>query len=746
MRILILWIVLAGRCFGAEADLSADDLAQLKRDKIFVTNVPYKQVFTPYIDSETPVFITSDAVLNAFNVLFQESVQKLEERQSLEMGDFLMHLWTGLPGVLSTVRPEGELKEAGRRQAMLFLGVAMKLLGLPAPELGDELQAVVDAEVKKIEAATGVGKPGWMEKDDAYPLMDYSRFQPRGIYSESTHLKRYFRCVVWMQTFSFRIENDTDLLAAILLAKPLFSRSLSPYSEFPPRIEDFLLVWRSFFGRPDNLSIVELAEEIVGYDEILVAGELYSGLKGVAEKMNLLAKAREAPVNDMITKSSDTNSIRILGAARLMDAVLFEATTDWRKVPAREFPSGLEVAAALGCELAEDFLVAKAEPQHVIDEVRNAKEHWAQKRSVTIYESYMRCLSKLVDAPDADAPEFMRSDAWQRKSCGSALAGWAQMRRTWVLQAKSNSYMSASKIEPGFVEPDPEFFGQLRDLSLSALSQFSEVGAFDETIELIGLDQVVDSLIMFCDFCRTVGDNPKLLFDDIVTPEIEKAATVLFKLAPRSGASKIPDRYQAATKITAWMTERAASADVSLVTLQGDDDGEKAKLLRKLKAGNGYGVSIHRRWIEFIRLVSQLESLAVKQLRQIPFNDDEKKLITDFGKDLAMAMFYDSNAYVAPKDNAMKVVDVFAGERQHLHVGISRPRKMYVLYPWQGKEILCVGAVTPYMEFTSAEVVDDVGWKAMLDGAEAERPAVPEWYAPLLGKEGFWGGDLEGGD
>ncbi|MBN1509984.1 MAG: DUF3160 domain-containing protein [Sedimentisphaerales bacterium] len=50
----------------------------------------------------------------------------------------------------------------------------------------------------------------------------------------------------------------------------------------------------------------------------------------------------------------------------------------------------------------------------------------------------------------------MTRDAWQTKSCGTVLAGWAQLRHTWILQAKLNvSSMGAHRYPSptAFVEP-----------------------------------------------------------------------------------------------------------------------------------------------------------------------------------------------------------------------------------------------------------------------------------------------------
>ena len=62
---------------AAKAGLAKGDIQRLARDKVLMTNRTWKQVFSAYIGTQTPVFITSDSLLNAFHVLFEESVLRM---------------------------------------------------------------------------------------------------------------------------------------------------------------------------------------------------------------------------------------------------------------------------------------------------------------------------------------------------------------------------------------------------------------------------------------------------------------------------------------------------------------------------------------------------------------------------------------------------------------------------------------------------------------------------------------------
>ena len=63
-----------------------------------------------------------------------------------------------------------------------------------------------------------------------------------------------------------------------------------------------------------------------------------------------------------------------------------------------------------------------------------------------------------------------------------------------------------------------------------------------------------------------------------------------------------------------------------------------------------------------------------------------------------------------------------------LAAGVGRPREFYVLYPWNGLEVLCVGSVMQYYEYETSERLTDDAWRALLDSPAA--PPLPAWFQP----------------
>jgi hypothetical protein len=99
-------------------------------------------------------------------------------------------------------------------------------------------------------------------------------------------------------------------------------------------------------------------------------------------------------------------------------------------------------------------------------------------------------------------------------------------------------------------------------------------------------------------------------------------------------------------------------------------------------------------------------------------------------------MLYGGNSYDVPKDDAPRIVDVMSnpGIGKVLEVGIGRPRYLWVLYPWEGNDVLCRGAVLPYFELASSARLDDAAWRKLLDSSR--RPDQPGWLAGLVSPGG----------
>ena len=692
----------------------------LARQKVLVTGESFKQVFDPYIRGGLPLFITSDSLLNAFHVLYEESVLRLETANARRLPLLLRHLWDHLDEAAAEFKEPPELMEAAKRRARVIVGTALRLLENEAAEMKPGVAALVAEEVAKVQAAKVTEKPAWLgPPDPGFLALDYSRFRPRGFYTKSEDLERYFRAVAWLQAIPFRVSKDEELLSVLILAFANVKKG--PHENVADLSERlaFFRCFREFVGTGDDWDLLE--------------AQSFSTTRPLADYRKHYVKetpaGQEAPqINDLV-RFAPTNpaevaepNFRILSAYRTPDAVLFHRTTDIRTFGFdRTLPSGLDVATALGSSYARSKVTFK-DREKLLRTIDEAKVLF---KGSSLYFGYLDCLAALLDEPEPDAPDFMRAEPWQAKSCQTVLGAWAQLRHTWALQAKQSvTYLCMSILPPGFVEPEPEFFSRMARLAERTSDCLEEAGALrldgatvaEEFRDLAGWLEREGFDKKGFDAFKELGDGPD------VPSRLEKAMLFLGALGhgARFGIDDSAGYYAEGIR---RLRQAAAEAQEHGVP-------ENARLRQALAEA---GLDIESRWRRFHDLCRGLENLAHKQLRGVPLSKEDGRFIMGYGVQIAGIMFYGGNSYVNPRDDAPRIVDVHSdpNSQRVLEVGIGRPRALYVLYPYKDGEVLCRGAVMPYYEFPSATRLTDAEWKGLLDSEAA--PELPEWVKPIIG-------------
>lgn len=668
--------------------------------KFLVTGVPLRQVFEPYTGSHVPVFITSDSILNAYHVLLEESIYRMEVANSRKLPGILDRLAKNLDATAAGVKGDEALVKGAKRRAAIFLCVARNLLDEKALPDDAGIKAEVQSEVKRVLAGNDTSKPAWLgPPDDGFLAIDYSRFTPRGFYTRTPALQRYFRAIAWQQAIPFRADRDEELAAIALMHETFFGVRRWTYDDLA-----LMNAFRVFLGDQDDWDIRAAKSP----EEWTAAG--------LVKLRKLLAdedKRGKAQINDQLRFAPTEPgakaelAFRFLSVYRLPDAVMFHRTMRLKDVK-RDFPSGLEVAAVLGSPFARDHF--KSAAPKLLAEIDATKPLFKGKN---LYADYLRCLSVLVERTEPDARAFMRAEPWRIKTAQTALAGWAQMRHTWVLQAKqSEEYISESLRMSGFVEPVPEFYGNLTVLINATAKALYYAGAMD-----VVHDYAAEQL----DELRAVQEIVKKAIDG-------KAALNSFTR----------DEQRKIERFSAWLVlaEKDEPAAKVLEKIRADLT-TRERVLKDAKPGEpepgGESWPLRPTWTALAELCQRLEYLSHKQLRQVPFRADENKFILDYGRNLAGIMFYGGNSYFDPRDDVMRVVDVYSARGAHLHVGIARPRVMWVLYPTKAGEVLCHGAIVPYAEFVHGTRLTDCDWKALLDSPK--KPEIPTWAKEVIPPE-----------
>lgn len=449
------------------AGLTASDIARLREDKLLVTNPAFYQMFSAYLHPKLPIFVTSDSLLNAFHILYEESILRLEKAQAMRLTRVLRLIWNDLTNAISAVTGDPGLIARARERAMITIAVARRLIGNDRFSLPVEVERPVASEVQKVIQATAIEMPSWLGEVTAeFGGLDYSRFKPCGFYTHTPELERFFRASAWLQAIPFHMDRDDELLAAIMIAGGLGvggrdwerAREISNYSS----------AYEGLLGQQDGPEVCSLRNHAM--QETLHTSQL----AGIRERI-LKYGSRDWPlINDTVRPTNSDRpalTLRVLSARRTPDALLFGETT--RASPG-DMPSGLHFAAFLGSDHASGLL-GDLSLMRTIQEARSAFD----PDQADFYTQYLACISTLFDAADDAAPAFFSSTPWKIKNLQTALGGWVQLRHTWALQAKpTTAFGGKEDNRSGFVEPNPEFFGRLAALGQSISVHLHRTRAF----------------------------------------------------------------------------------------------------------------------------------------------------------------------------------------------------------------------------------------------------------------------------
>lgn len=713
------------RTTAAEAKLSPAAIQHLEKEKVLMTKDEFLQCFQAYLPDymtqhgngskswpQVPYFITSDALFQAYAWCLQKGTAKMETAHAGQMREYLAVLLTSLDQVEPLVEGDaGEIQKA-KEMATFIIGVAAVLMDASVEIKPEALRREVELEAESVRKAEGSGWPARLKTAPEDPgLLDYTLFKPVGLYAGDVLLEQYFRAVRWLQMAPFRSTSDTHMLAAAMVSlshHPQRLRQLKLNEQTAKRLEEREARLISLAGPAGGAGVVGCVKHpATGGQTAKKATEWIHEARETIEAVE--GQTAGLAITTMPRKKSSTDAAaHLVLASTLTDALLLEKLSQAKGEA--YFPNALSIASWLGSSYAAGQ--EKAEPQ--AEAIREDARKWlgASVKTPSLHQEGLMLLQHLVRRPADDVPAFMKSRAWQAKSCQTALAAWAQSRHVWALQAQPQYSVGAGVEEwPAFVEPAPYFF----------------VGLFGLCRKAASLLQVPESEVVIN---QRIARRLHQMADDYPAQAVSEEQT-----ARDSFYTTIEMLLDAGMKHPGGSWEDSGSIAKLTQALR-----ESAEVIERGEATARHPVAqslreqlVGTQKVPFDDLEDCCKRMAVlvhKQAKGLPPNKDETEWLLTFGGKLA---YFSDCHFTAALDNVPKAVRVFTnpGLGKALTVGIGRPRFLYVLYPWKGKEVLCRGAVLPYLERHELESLTDAEWKQKLHDEKA--PAIqPAWVAPLM--------------
>lgn len=486
--------------------------AQLAEAGLVVSPGREKEFFTVYEQARynnLPTFVTSDSLLHVYHLLF-DKVLRTAERQS-----FIPLLQDLNQAMLAQTDAQyqalqGTAWEDAAMRTVAFIGVGSRLLD-PEISVPAYAQDLVQAELAQIEAAEGI------MLSPLFPGLefgeDYTQYIPRGHYTTSEELTRYFKSMMWYGRMTFRLKTDNpdvgkaETRSALLLVHALRTATVNG----APALDTWLALYNPtvfFVGRSDDLTAfqyLEVIDEVYGPTPDLNAIADENRLETFIEAADQLPPPLILGIVISVDQDEEetTKGFRFMGQRFVPDAYIFRQLI-YRNVGTQQeprmLPKGLDVMAAMGSDRAYTHLEQMGDTSYVNYPEQMAKmQTWTSGLSVeqwteTLYTTWLYSFYPLLEEPAEGYPAFMQSGAWLDKQLNAALGSWAELKHDTILYAKQvyaelgagGSNAPQPLLARGYVEPVPEFFARLEALTTMTLEGLDSRG-------LLG-DQDRDSL------------------------------------------------------------------------------------------------------------------------------------------------------------------------------------------------------------------------------------------------------------
>lgn len=468
----------------------ADLRAMLERQGFAVRPDGFGNYFHEVYKSQSygyqPLFVTTDAMYHSWHLVFDKVLRNTEQSRLLPILERLLTRAVEAARVQQQQLAGTPLASDAER-ATAYYEAAAELLGLDLGTTSDRAAQ----EVALARQAAGVTRsPVSGVRDCQFPVkfdgcVDYSLFLPRGHYTRTPELKRYFAGMSLLGQEFFGLRTDADaVVPGVLVTRVLASD--------PASVDD----WKAIYE--PTAFLVGLADDVTPLEVAAAADALVPGWRDdpsalIGLDTQQLATAVLAAHPTKI--DPERAGIRLMGARFTLDAYVLDQLA-WPNVGSEDNKrvdvSALDVAAAFGAELARQtqldsgqaaYLHYESQMTAMSDIVGSRQaEDWAG----TVYDAWLVALEPQFASRSVGYPDFMRTSAWAAKSLQTALASYTELKHDTILYAKQGSAGEGEGPEPppftprNWVEPDPVAFARLASAASLLRDGLSTRGVIDD--------------------------------------------------------------------------------------------------------------------------------------------------------------------------------------------------------------------------------------------------------------------------
>ncbi|MBO4598488.1 MAG: DUF3160 domain-containing protein [Bacteroidaceae bacterium] len=487
-------------------DMGKPLLGHLAHHNFAIVPTNNEQLFNIYEQNEytsMPNYITTDVFLQAYHMYFSYVLKSLEKNMFIPRIKALNEAMYHKALEIAKGTDDAEIKDLAEFNAAYF-AVANGLLTGKQPDVPESYASKAGLEITNI----------FNEKATMSPMMgkninfQYDLFKPRGHYTRSEESKRYFRSMMWLQTFTFCSEQKQAVKQATMMAYLLnhIDRSVAKEGLSVYKTLDFLM------GEPDNVAIIDVAEHLASKnisspDKITDAATL----KDINARLSTLFKTRNR-ITSKIAEDGCENKVNFMPQRYMPDGYILSRMFDEKPNSKVAFPRGLHVFSAFGVDAAdkinEEYYQDADNWKGYTNEMTKMKAKMAAFADwdKSMYNKWMECLVAL-QKPNKDYPDYMKTPSWKRKNLNTGLASWAELKHDAILYAEQPICAECGgggefpdPIRVGYVEPNLAFWQKMKEMLSLTSSLLNKNGLMSESLK-----SRTSTLDDYMDFCIKVS-------------------------------------------------------------------------------------------------------------------------------------------------------------------------------------------------------------------------------------------------
>ncbi len=479
-------------------DFTLEQQKRLAQNGFVVNPVKQEQLFYIYEDNEyqkIPSFITVDSVLQVYHVFYDYSLRTLENDQLINLLEEMTNSMLNKAIAIYEKIDNETVKEAQLKN-IAFFAVAQQLLEKPLPD-----NLPVAAKDMAAEEYQLITKGGSFNQSVIFPFeLDYSQYKPRGHYTRSDVLKRYFKTMMWYGQAPFPLYKDIEqqernveqTMQALLITYSLFLPNDGTADAV--RWENIYDPTVFYVGNTDDLNVYhykDLLMKVYGEEPDI---NLLNDMKYLDEIYNEAKKLPEPQIKAKYTEVTTPvgKQFRLMGQRYIPDSEIIQELVEPLQRP---IPSGLDVMGVLGSKRAYDLQINHYHENEkwpgYIEAFEKMQDKFAAKQEDTwrsnMYYGWLWELKSLLHPFAEGYPSFMTNQAWEDKSLSTALGSWAELRHDTILYGKQSACECGGGEEwgdlKGYVEPNVGAYEKLLWLTRYSRENLTQRGILSEKMD-----------------------------------------------------------------------------------------------------------------------------------------------------------------------------------------------------------------------------------------------------------------------